>query len=130
MFTFEFSVNVITLLVIIAVSGFAGFSLRSRQLAKSKMKLIKTENEMISSHAEILELQKEYMTMELKLRGIKDPVIVMRNTSQTENNEKLPDGGLRKKMLTKDLAPTARNEGYQLRYDNLLTKEARSNTGS
>jgi hypothetical protein len=129
MLTFEFSVNVLIILGIIAVSGFAGFSLRSRQLAKSRMKLVKAENEMISSHAEILELQKEYMTMELKLRGIKDPVIVMRNTSQTESNEKLPNGALRKKLLTKDLTPT-RNEGYQLIYDNLLTKEARSNTGS
>lgn len=129
MLTFEFSVNVLILIGIIAVSGFAGFSLRSRQLAKSRMKLVKVENEMINSHAEILELQKEYMTMELKLRGIKDPVIVMRNPSHTDSNEKLPDGALRKKLLTKDLAPT-RNEGYQLIYDNLLTKEARSNTGS
>ena len=129
MLTFEFSINVIILLGIIAVSGFAGFSLRSRQLAKIRMKLVKTENEMISSHAEILELQKEYMTMELKLRGIKDPVIVMRNPSETGSNEKLPNGGLRKKLLTKDLTPT-RNEGYQMIYDNLLAKEARSNTGS
>ena len=129
MLTFEFSINVIILLGIIAVSGFAGFSLRSRQLAKSRMKRVKTENEMISSHAEILELQKEYMTMELKLRGIKDPVIVMRNPSETGSNEKLPNGGLRKKLLTKDLTPT-RNEGYQMIYDNLLAKEARSNTGS
>ena len=86
MLTFEFSVNVLILLGIIAVSGFAGFSLRSRQLAKSKLKLAKAENEMISSHAEILELQKEYMTMELKLRGIKDPVIVMRNPLHNESN--------------------------------------------
>jgi hypothetical protein len=129
MLTFEFSVNILILLGVVVLSGFAGFSLRSRQLVKSRMKLIKVENEMISSHAEILELQKEYMTMELKLRGIKDPVIVMRNPLHTESNEKLPDGALRKKLLTKDLTPT-RNEGYQMIYDNLLTKEARSNTGS
>jgi hypothetical protein len=129
MLTFEFSINILILLGVIAVSGFAGFSLRSRQLAKSRSKLVKVENEMISSHAEILELQKEYMTMELKLRGIKDPVIVMRSQSETETNEKLPNGGLRKKLLTKDLTPS-RNEGYQMIYDNLLTKGARTNTGS
>src|ERR1700729_3557048 len=111
MLTFEFSVNILILLGVVALSGFAGFRLRSRQLAKSRMKLVKVENEMISSHAEILELQKEYMTMELKLRGIKDPVIVMRNPSQAESNGKLPNGALRKKLLTKDLSPT-RNEGY------------------
>jgi len=107
MLTFEFSVNVLILLGIIAVSGFAGFSLRSRQLAKSKLKLAKAENEMISSHAEILELQKEYMTMELKLRGIKDPVIVMRNPLHNESNEKLPDGALRKRCSRKTLRQPA-----------------------
>ena len=126
MLTFEFPINALILLAIIAVSAFAGFRLRSRQLAKAHMKLAKAENEMISSHAEILELQKEYIGMELKLRGIKDPVIVMRS-SQNESDEKLPNGALRKKLLSKDITPT-RSEGYQLIYDNLLNKSA--NTGS
>lgn len=76
------------------------------------------ETEMISNHAEILELQKEYITMELKLRGINDPVIQMK----PQFNDKLPDGSLRKKMLSKDLAP-ARNETYQMIYDNIVSTD-------
>ena len=100
MLTLEFSMSFIMLLGVIAVSVILGFLLRSRQLGKSKMKLAKVENELISSHAEILELQKEYMALELKLRGVKDNVVLMRNTSlQTENNEKLPNVSIRKKMI-------------------------------
>jgi hypothetical protein len=126
MFTFEFPINALALLAIIAASGFIGFTLRRSQIAKIHKKLVKVENEMINSHAEILELQKEYITMELKLRGIKDPVVVMTNPNDANSNEKLPDGVLRKKMLSKDFSPT-RNEGYNLIYDNLLNKEASAN---
>jgi len=117
MLSLEFSMSLMMLFVVIAVSGFAGFMLRSRQLAKSRMKLIKVENEMISSHAEILELQKEYMELELKLRGVKDNVVPMRANLSTEA-EKLPNVSIRKKMLGAEP-----NKGES---DNLLNKETRA----
>src|SRR5580693_3073397 len=98
MLTFEFPVNALILLAVIAVSMFIGFSLRRIQIAKVHKKLVKAENEMISSHAEILEIQKEYISMELKLRGIKDPVVVVKNPAKEEADEKLPDVSLRKKL--------------------------------
>ncbi|HLK30390.1 MAG TPA: hypothetical protein VKT28_17540 [Puia sp.] len=122
MLTFEFPINALILLAVIAVSMFIGFSLRRSQIAKIHKKLVKAENEMINSHAEILEIQKEYISMELKLRGIKDPVVLLTNPNDANSNEKLPNGALRKKMLTKDFTPT-RNEGYNLIYDNLMNKE-------
>jgi len=128
MLTFEFPINAVILLAVIAVSMFIGFSLRRKQVAKVHKKLVKAETEMINSHAEILEIQKEYISMELKLRGIKDPVVVMANPSGN-SNEKLPNGALRKKLLTKDFTPT-RNEGYGMIYDNLLNKEANASTAS
>jgi hypothetical protein len=106
-----------------------GFSLRKSQIAKIHKKLVKAENEMINSHAEILEIQKEYISMELKLRGIKDPVVVMTKANDASRDEKLPSGALRKKLLTRDFSPT-RNEGYSLIYDNLLNKGASTNTAS
>jgi hypothetical protein len=100
MLSLEFSMSFLMLSGIVGVSVFLGFILRSRQLGKSKMKLAKVENELISSHAEILELQKEYMALELKLRGVKDNVVLMRNTSlQADNTEKLPNVAIRKKMI-------------------------------
>jgi IMP dehydrogenase/GMP reductase len=129
MFTFEFSINAIMLLGIILLSAFVGFSFRRKQIAKVHKKLVKAENEMISSHAEVLELQKEYMAMELKLRGVKDPIVIISNAFQPEEEEKLPNGTLRKKMLTKDLTPT-RTEGYQIIYNNMASKQQEARTGS
>jgi hypothetical protein len=45
------------------------------------------------------------------------------------NNEKLPNGALRKKLLTRDVTPT-RNEGYSLIYDNLLNKGTNAKAAS
>jgi hypothetical protein len=90
---------------------------------------VKAENEMINSHAEILEIQKEYISLELKLRGIKDPVIAISNPTEAATQENLPGGALRKKMLMKDFTPT-RHEGYNLIYDNLVKKEAGLNAAS
>ena len=118
MLSLEFSMNLMMLLVVVAVSGFAGFMLRSRQLAKSRMKLIKVESEMISSHAEILELQKEYMELELKLRGVKDNVVPMPANISTEAGEKLPNVSIRKKMLGA--------EPNKAESENLLNKETRA----
>jgi hypothetical protein len=122
MLTFEFPVNALILLAIVAVSILIGFRLRKSQIANLHKRLLKAENEMINSHAEILEIQKEFITMELKMRGVKDPVVVMTNPNDANSNEKLPNGGLRKKLLTKDFSPT-RKEGYNLIYDNLLNKK-------
>jgi len=122
MLTFEFPMNALMLFAIIVSSGFIGYWLRRGQIAVIHKKLLKAENEMISSHAEILEMQKEYISMELKLRGIKDPVIVMTNPNDAGNQEKMPNGALRKKLLRKDFSPS-RSEGYGLIYDNLLNKE-------
>ncbi|HEY4935602.1 MAG TPA: hypothetical protein VII44_03430 [Puia sp.] len=106
MLSLELSVNVVALLTMMAMSGLAGFALRSRQIVKIRAKLYKVENEMLRSHAEILELQKEYLSMEQNLRSNKNPVIVMSNSSHTESDEKLPNAALRKKLLTNNLTPT------------------------
>jgi hypothetical protein len=85
------------------------------------------ETEMIHNHAEILELQKEYISMELKLRGVKDPLVVVKNSVNEEGEEKLPDVSLRKKLLNKEPAPS-RAEGYQMIYESLANKEAQKLT--
>jgi hypothetical protein len=108
---------------IILVSAFAGFSFRKYQITRSRLRVSLLEREIINNHAEILELQKEFISMELKFRGIKDPVVVMKNIAKIESIEKIPDASTRRKLLNKETTPS-RNEGYQMIYDNLLTKEA------
>lgn len=122
MLTLEFPVNALILLAISAISMLIGFSYGRAQVLKIRKKLLKTETEMINSHAEILEMQKEYINMEIKLRAVKDPVIVMASTNEAAVKEKMPDGSLRKKMLAKDFSPGSK-ESHSRIYDNRLNKK-------
>ena len=105
MLTLEFPINALILFAIAAFSMLVGFGLRRNQIINLRKKLLKAENEMINSHAEILEIQKEYINMELKLRSVKEPFVVMANTNDAGGKEKMPNGALRKKLLTKDFSP-------------------------
>jgi len=127
MLTLEFSMNILILFAVILSSFLVGFSLRSKQIRKNHSRVMQLETEMIHNHAEILELQKEYISMELKLRGVKDPLIVMKNSAKEEADEKLPDVSLRKKLLNKEHTPS-RSEGYQMIYESLANKEAQGLT--
>lgn len=105
MLSLELSVNIVVILAIVVMSGLAGFVLRSRKMVKIRVKLYKVESEMLRSHAEILELQKEYQSMEQNLRSLNNPVILMNSASHTERDKKLPNAALRKKLLTNGLTP-------------------------
>ena len=106
MLSLELSVNVVALLAMMAISGFAGFAVRGRQIVKIRAKFYSVKNEMIRNHTEILELQKECLSLEQKLRSIKNPVIAMSSSSHSESDKKLPDAALRKKLLANGLTPT------------------------
>ena len=58
-------------------SFLVGILVRSRELSKSKKKVTSLETEMVSNHAEILNLQKENVEMEKKLKSMSIPVIPM-----------------------------------------------------
>jgi hypothetical protein len=107
---------------IVFASALAGFFLRTTQIARSRARIILLEQEIRGNHAEILELQKDFIALELKMNVSKGPVIKMKNISK-ENNEKLPDVSLRKKLLTKENSQE-KSETFSVVYNNLLGKEA------
>ena len=117
--------NIFVLFAVVLAAFFIGFSLRSKQIRKNHSRVMQLETEMIHNHAEILELQKEYISMELKLRGVKDPVVAIKNSAREEGEEKLPDVSLRKKLLNKESSPS-RAESYQMIYESLANQEAES----
>jgi hypothetical protein len=87
--TFDFIVNPIILLVAIVVAAFAGWAVNKARLVKSQQRIRQLENEMISSHAEILETQKAYVRMETRLKEQSIPVIPMKiNGKETNSKEK------------------------------------------
>jgi hypothetical protein len=122
MFTSDVTANVYVFAAIVFASALAGFFLRTTQIARSRARIILLEQEIRGNHAEILELQKDFIALELKMNVSKGPVIKMKNISK-ENNEKLPDVSLRKKLLTKENSQE-KSETFSVVYNNLLGKEA------
>ena len=52
-----------------------GFVFRIRQLKKKQIKISELRREMINNHAYILELQKEFIKLEMKLNDLQTPVL-------------------------------------------------------
>ncbi|RZS72382.1 hypothetical protein EV199_4301 [Pseudobacter ginsenosidimutans] len=70
-------VNVFLLGGALFVAFLIGYMIRSKDLAKSNKKVTSLETEMVSNHAEILNLQKENVELEKKLKSLSIPVIPM-----------------------------------------------------
>lgn len=87
MLTFEVIINPIILLVAMIGAGMVGFVLGRKKVAKSQRQIIHLENEMMSSHAEILEMQKAYVKMESRLRELSIPVIPMKINGKDASKE-------------------------------------------
>jgi hypothetical protein len=104
MLTIEVSLNILVLILIVAVSALTGYGIRSRQLAKTRDRISELEEEMLSNYAEILDLQKDYLNMESKLKDFQIPVIPIKTVvkENQEENEKFTDISLRKKLLGKE----------------------------
>lgn len=86
-FTLDFIINPIILFVAVVVGALAVVVVNKGRLAKSRRQIRQLENEMISSHAEILEMQKAYVRMETRLKEQSIPVIPMKINGK-ENNPK------------------------------------------
>ena len=87
-FTFEFIINPIILFVAMFVAALAGLAVNRIRLAKNRNRIRQLENEMISSHAEILEIQKAYVRMETRLKDQSIPVIPMKINGKDNSKEK------------------------------------------
>jgi hypothetical protein len=125
MFTIDVTTNVYVFAAIVIASAFVGFYLRTTQIARSRTQIILLEQEIRNGHAEILELQRDYIALELKMNVAKGPVIKMKNVLKAESDEKLPDVSLRKKLLKKENAQE-KSETFSVVYNNLLGKEVKN----
>ena len=105
MVTFEITLNPLIAMTIVLFSGWIGFMLKKRKIAKDRNRMNQYEKEMILNHAEILELQKDYINLELKMRELTIPVIPISTTvkdNMQESENGVIDASLRKKLLSKE----------------------------
>lgn len=93
MLLIKLSIDISMLAGIIAITFAIGFLLRRSQIGKLNRKVNDLEKEMIANHAEILELQRDRLLLEEKLKGNSNiPVIPI-----TAKEEKLQDKSFSKK---------------------------------
>ena len=82
----------------IAVIAFAaGFLLRHSQLKKLKSKVSELEKSMVADHAEILELEREKVLLEEKLKGNSSIPVIPITAKEEKKSDKLQDKTLGKK---------------------------------
>lgn len=84
----ELTLNVFVLTGIIFGSVLIGFLVRTTQIRSLKRKVVELEKEMLSNHADILELQRNKALLEQNLQASKIPVIPM-NPAKDDGAEKL-----------------------------------------
>jgi hypothetical protein len=86
MLNVEFTLNVISLILLVSGALIIGYALRSRQLKKKQFKIAELRREIVYNHAQILELQSEYVTLEKSINVNKATVLPM-NTVIAETKE-------------------------------------------
>ena len=75
MLAIEFKLNVLALAGIVLISFFLGLMIRRAKIKSFRKKILELEKEMLSNHADILELQKHAALLEQNLQASKIPVI-------------------------------------------------------
>src|ERR1700742_4067990 len=75
--TFNITIDVYVLLLLMFAGAVVGFLGRSRQLAKKNRQIAELEREMMQAHAEVLSTQRDYCELESKVKEDTSPVIAM-----------------------------------------------------
>lgn len=98
MLLMDVHVNIFAAAGLVVVAAVVSFLVRASQVSSLKGKVQDLEKEMLSCHAEILQLQKEKIDL---LKSISEPSIpvIPINAPKEDSASKLPDVGNRKKLL-------------------------------
>ena len=97
MLLIKLSIEISMLAGIIAIAFATGFLLRGSQLRKQRNKVSELEKEMILSHAEILELQRDRVLLEEKLKGDSSIPVIPNTAKEEKRSDKLQDKSISKK---------------------------------
>jgi hypothetical protein len=80
MLNVEFTLSLLSLIGLISGALFFGYYLRSHQLKKKQFKISELRKEIVYNHAQILELQMEYVNLEKTMKGSNATVLPMKTT--------------------------------------------------
>jgi len=82
--TFDITIDIYLLLLMMLGAAAVGFLGRSHQLAKKNRRITQLEKEMMEAHAEVLNTQRDYCELESKLKDDTSPVIAMKKNKNEE----------------------------------------------
>jgi hypothetical protein len=91
----EFSLSAITLLTIVFFALMTGYAFRSRLTRKKQLKIRELKKEIMHNHAQILELQREHVALEMQMKNVTQvPVLQLQPAFRetTEEPHRLLDG--------------------------------------
>ena len=88
MLLIKLSIDVSMLVGAIVVAFASGFLLRGSQLRKQKNRVSELEKEMMASHADILELEQERLTLEKQLKGVSNIPVIPITAKEEKKSDK------------------------------------------
>ena len=89
----DLTINLLPFLAILVMAAFTGYFFRSRQIKKKQQKIQELRKEIVWNHAQILELQKEYVALESQMQVAKAPVLPLNpQVNYLEEAKKVSDG--------------------------------------
>jgi hypothetical protein len=97
MLLIKLSIDVSMLVGLIVGAFVIGFVLRAAQIKKLKGKVADLEKEMMASHAEILDLQKDKLVLEEKLKGSSNIPVIPITSKEDKKAGQLQDKSASKK---------------------------------
>jgi hypothetical protein len=97
MLLIKLSLDVSLLVGIITIAFATGFLMRGSRLNKLKRRVSELETEMMSNHAEILELQRDKLMLEEKLKDSSNIPVIPINAKEEKKSDKLQDKSISKK---------------------------------
>lgn len=104
------NVNIFVVGGIALVSAIVGFLARGNKHLSLKKKITDLENEVLVSHAEILQLQKEKIDLLKSISQPNIPVIPITGAKDEKNSDKIPDVSARKKLLGSQNTPNIKQQ--------------------
>ena len=99
MLAFQVNVNIFLIAVLILVAAVTGYLVRSNQLNSLKKRIAESEKEILASHAEILQLQRDKIDLIKTSSEPAIPVISMPANKEEKIAERMPDAASRLKLL-------------------------------
>ena len=91
--------NIFLIAALILAAMVLGYLFRANQLKSLNNKIADLEKEILASHAEILQLQRDKIDLIKTINEPGIPVISMSNNKEEKNTERLPDTASRIKLL-------------------------------